>query len=67
MPRLSTSQHQWVQYTVTLGEVIVDPDGRPFFVPRAPEELDVLESPVGCGRCDQPLTVGSAVTACEGD
>lgn len=59
---VTTTRHRWLKYTVEGGDVIVDPrTGKPYFVER--DERSIGEQ-VACAACSEPLTSGSATTAC---
>lgn len=60
---VAQSTHQWVQYSVSEVDVIVDPDGQSFVVAR-PDTAEGVA--VGCNVCGEPLTDSSAVTGCSG-
>lgn len=64
MATTSVSTHQWVRYSVTEVDVIVDLDGRCFADTRP--DTAVGEQ-LGCHNCGEPLTDSSVWTPCDGE
>lgn len=58
-----TLPHRWVKYSIEAVDVIVAPDGLPFFTPK---EVRSIGEQVGCAVCSEPLTSGSVITHCLG-
>lgn len=56
------TSHQWTKLTSQVGDVIVAPDGEPFFSERPGEPIGEV---VGCDLCGVPMTQPYVELPCE--
>lgn len=60
----TTTKHQWVRYSMSPVDVIVDPFSEVCSVVEVPGSR--VGSQIGCEMCGTPLTDGTAPTCCPG-